>query len=213
MTTTGEKVLDALKAFNLKQNRDGSYSCNSPFRAGSDSGAFHVKIDSDGEHGAFRDYVSSERGSLYTLAERLNIERPIIAPAAETKRAYTGRADFALAHGVPDEAYALAKWMEVIKDNRPALEFPTQTGARWRFLDGGKPVYKSQHGYKRCWYGLNGTFWQRVAAGAPIVYCNGEASVVAAQWHGLAAICVTAGEHAIPAELLQDLMNELKGTQ
>jgi hypothetical protein len=210
VTTTSEKVLAALERYGLKKEGVGKYRCNSPLRAGSDSMGFTVTIDADGERGAFRDHVSHESGSLYALAVRLGIDLPRIAPAMETKRAYTGRADFARAHGVPDEAYALAKWVEVIKDNRPALEFPTQTGARWRFLDGRKPVYKSPPGYKRCWYGLNGTFWQRVAAGAPVVYVNGEASVVAAQWHGLAAVCVTAGEHEIPAELLQDFMNELE---
>ncbi len=213
MATTAERVLRALEAHNLKREADGSYRCNSPFRPGSDSGAFCVQVDADGEHGAFYDHVSGEGGSLYTLARRLGVALPQVAPAHETKRAYTGRADFARAHGAPDEAFAAAKWGEVIKDNRPALEFPTHTGTRWRFLDGRRPHYKSPPGYRRCWYGLNGGFFRLAASGAPLVVCNGEASVVAAQHHGLAALCVTAGEHEVPAALLADLVAELKGAR
>lgn len=207
--TTAEKVLQALQAHHLKQHHDGSYRCNSPFRPGADSQSFTLKIEPDGEHGAYHDHVSGESGSLYTLAQRLNVPLPPLAPAAETKRVYTGLRDYASAHGAPVEAYEKAGWKEVTKGKRRALEFPTETGKRWRFLDGGKPTFISPLDYQRCWYGLNADFWQRVADGRPIVVTNGEPSVVAAHYHGLAACCVTGGEKEIPTDLMTRFVNDL----
>ncbi len=207
--STAEKLLQALQAHNLKRQPDGSYRCNSPLRPGADSMSFTLTIEPDGEHGAFYDHVSDESGSLYVLAKRLSVPLPPLAPAAETKRAYTGLQDYARAHGAPVEAYEKLGWKEVTKGKRRALEIPTETGTRWRYLDGNKPVFTSPPDYRRCWYGRNADFWQRVSEGKPVVITNGEPSVVAAQYHGLAACCVTSGEKEIPTDLMTRFIDDL----
>ena len=91
-----------------------------------------------------------------------------------------------------------AQWKEASFAGRNALEFPTHGGKRYRFLDGNKPYYMSEKGYKKCWYGMNANALKRLSDGQPLVIANGEISVVAAQHHGLAAVCVTSGEAQIP---------------
>lgn len=207
--STADNVLAALQAYKLKDVGSGKYRSNSPFRTSSDSESFTLTVSEDGEHGAYHDFVSDESGSLYSLAERLGIPLPERTPVADSKRAYTGLDDYALAHGIPPEILQAAGYREVTKEGRLALEFPTRTGKRWRFLDGERPTYKSQSGYKRCWYGQNKTLYERLAAGQPLVICNGEISVITAHYYGLAAIAVTGGEHEIPPDLLDTLKTEI----
>lgn len=212
MTTTGDQVLDALHAYKLKQEKPNEWRCNSPLRPGSNSHAFTVTIAPDGEHGSFYDHVSEESGSLYTLAKHLGIKLPDQTPVQDTKRAYEDINDYAAAHGITGDALVAAGWTEVKKDSRPALAFKTQTGIRYRFLDGNKPSYKSPANYKRCWYGLNTQTFQRVAAGEPLVICNGEISTVVAHDRGLAACAITGGEHEIPPDLFQELTTAINPT-
>jgi hypothetical protein len=205
--STADKVLQALRAYDLKQESKNKYRSNSPLRPDSNSHAFTLTINDD-EHGAYHDFVSGESGSLYDLAKHLNIDLPQKddkAPIVTTKRAYTGIADYAAAHGLTADDLARWRWREVLKQNRLALEFETRTGKRWRYLDGKKPYYTSEPGYERCWYGLNQDVMKRLNAGHPLVICNGEISTIAGQKAGLAAICVTGGENAIPPELIADM--------
>lgn len=205
-----EQVLQALEPYSLRKARDGQWQCNSPFRPGSDSHAFIVKIEGD-DKGAFFDHVSGDKGSLKELAARLGIlDESTRKSVATTKRAYTGLADYAKAHGLTPDQLAAWHWREVMYMNRPALEYATKTGSRWRFLDGlkDKPTYISPKGYERCWYGLDSRTKKLLADGHPLVICNGEISVVAGWANWLAAIAVTGGEKA---EIPQNLLAELKG--
>lgn len=205
MTTTGEKLIQALQPYSIKQERGGRYRLNSPLRPGSNSHGFTLRIDPDGEHGAYYDHVSGEKGSLYQLAERLNIEVPR-QPATETKRAYSGLEDYAQAHGISVDILRAAGWGEkIIYQERPALPFPTASGQRWRFIDGEKPYYKSVLDYKPCWYGLQRAIKLAIEHEQPLVICNGEISTIVAQHHGIAACAVTSGEKEIPAYLLSEL--------
>lgn len=215
MTTTGEKVLAALQPYGLKQERNGQWRCNTPWRAGSDSHGLVVKLSTDMEHGAFHEKVSGEFGSLYTLAEKLDIEVPR-QQATETKRAYRDMADYAKAHGVGAEVFVAAGWKECrAKDTngkeRPALSIPTANGLRYRFLDGDKPSYHSPGGYKNCWYGLPRAVKKAHETGQPLVLCNGSPSVVVAQHYGLAAAALAGGGQRIPTELLEELRKAWQG--
>lgn len=90
MNTTGQRVVAALESrpeLQLKNEGDSKYRLHSPFRPGSDSHGFSLAIDPDGEHGAYFDHVSGERGSLYDLAHKLGIERTG-NDHRPTKRAY-----------------------------------------------------------------------------------------------------------------------------
>lgn len=204
---TAQRVISALSHYQLKDRGGGQYSCNSPFRQGSDSGAFSLKIE-DGEHGVYHDFVSGESGSLYDLALKLGVLE--ITNVASTKRAYKDLEDYARAHGITAEHLSRAGWKQITHAGRVALAFPTKTGTRYRYLDGNKPYFTSINGYQRCWYGMNETVLARLAYGADLYIVNGEISVVVAQVYGLAAVCVTSGESEIPGNLLVELKEFLK---
>lgn len=207
--STATKVIEKLESFGLKKEGENKYRANSPLRRDSDSNAFTLTVGADGETGAYFDHVTQESGSLYALAAHLGIETPTRAAVENTKRTYAGLDDYALAHGITGDVLRAALWTEDVKDNRVALRFPTRTGQRWRFLDGQKPHYKSEPGYRRTWYGLNGDAFKLMQSGQPLVIANGEISVVAAHHHNIAAICQTGGEAAIETELLNQLVLDL----
>ena len=203
--TTADTILAALQQYNLVDEGGGKWRCDSPLRPGSNSHAFCLKIDGP-EHGTWMDQVSGEAGSLYELAGKLGLPTPGAAPAA-TKRGYSGLDDYAQAHGVPGTAYTRWGWHATTRDGRAALEFPTASGPRWRFLDGSKPPFTSPAGYTPCWYGLGEAAVLAQASGQALVLCNGEASVVAAQHHGVAAASITnSGERPLPPALLAELL-------
>lgn len=190
---TAARVIRALDAFGLKQEGPGRYRSNSPLRPGSDSFAFRLTIDDD-EHGAYKDFVSGDAGSLYELAGALHIDTP--ATVIESLEGYAN------AHHVPAGVFRAAGWHEEEKYTRvgtfPALAFPTATGKRWRVLGEyikGKPKFLSEVGYKACWYGLDRAIAIARKTGTTLVICNGEPSVIVAQYYGVAAACVTAGEN------------------
>ncbi|MCA9340659.1 MAG: hypothetical protein KDA17_07110, partial [Candidatus Saccharibacteria bacterium] len=193
--STSQKVLEAMASYHLKKTGSNQYRSRSPFRPDSDSPSFALTIE-DNEHGTWFDHAADSGagrgGSLYELAQHLGIDTPKIQ-AAVTKRKYDGIADYAAAHGITVEQMQRYGWKEVQYQGRQALEYPTNTGKRWRFLDGGEPRYKSGTGYKPCWYGLGERLRAKIQAGAPLVIANGEISVVTATEYGLAAACVTSG--------------------
>lgn len=205
--STASRVLAALERFDLKKRASNFYRCNNPFRAGSNSHGFVVVLNGDdGEHGAFYDHVTQHKGSLYELAEMLDIPTPR-QQVPDTKRPYQGMDDYARAHGVSADVLRAAGWQETAHSNRPALQFPTANGPRWRFLDGAKPRFINPPGYRSCWYGLTRAvrIAQRQGLDEPLVICNGEISTVVAQAHGIAACAVTSGEKRIPDALLGEL--------
>jgi DNA-binding MarR family transcriptional regulator len=212
--TTADRVLQHLQAYKLKQERNNYYRCHSPLRAGSDSHSFTLTLD-DGEHGAYFDHVTSEKGSLYDLAKALGIPVPITTQIESTKRQYFGIDDYAKAHGIDAETLMSYGWRETDHKGRKALEFQTRTGLRWRFLDGEKPHYISSHGYARSWYGLSDRIVARLAddKNPILIICNGEISVVSAQSYGLNAIAVTGGEKEIPPNLIAELKGKVGNIQ
>jgi len=136
-----------------------------------------------------------------------------IIPVETTKRAYRDLADYAERQGAPESAFVAAGWYKTTHLNRPALEFPTATGPRWRAIDGKSGwKYISPKGYQRCWYGLDTALAIAEQTGHPLVMVNGEAGTVVAQYHCIPAICMTGGEAArIPDELLAELQAQYNG--
>jgi predicted P-loop ATPase len=208
MNTLRSSILAALASYDPVEQRDGSYQCNSPFRQGSNSHAFHLTFKSE-HSGAYFDHVAGEGGSLRELAEKLGIDLGG-RPGAPTKRGYDSLDDYAAAHYAPAEAFRAAGWGDVVdRDGRPAIPFETATGRRWRFADGQKPPYHSSAGYRVCWYGLERAIAMAQASGQALVLCNGEASTVVAQHHRIAAVSIAGrGEKKdIPRALLAELRN------
>jgi len=206
LRSTADAVLQALQPYDLQRQADGSWKLNSPFRPGSNSHGIHLTI-SGPEHGTWHDHVSGESGSLYDFAKLLGIvTNATPTPVSTSKRAYASLADYEQAHGAPG-AYKAAGWSETVMSGRPVLAIPTDNGTRWRFLDGNKPTYQSPTGYTRCWYRLGEALALVSATQQPLVICNGEASTVAGQYHGVAAAAVTSGgEKKLPDTLLKLLI-------
>lgn len=211
--STAQKVLSQLTI--VKEEPGGVYRCNSPFHLGSDSEAFVLKIEG-AEHGAFYNFAAKkgepEGGSLYDLAKIMGIEiDPSRTEAEQTKRPYRGLDEYAKVQGVEPDVFRGAGWEETTYLNRPALEFSTITGKRWRFIDGQTPRYTSPAGYQRCWYGLDKAIIRAKDNETALVLCNGEASTVVAHHYGLPAFCMTGGEKAIPDDLLSELSEKWQG--
>jgi hypothetical protein len=213
--TTWLKVHSYLDRFGLKTDGGDQWRCNNPWRVGADSMSFRLKIAADGEHGSYFDHASDEKGSLYELAEKLNIEPTRKLPAVEaTKRAYRDLAEYAAVKGVPAQAFIDMMWKSetVTVKGRPALEFPTRGGKRWRFIDGEKPHFISEPGYKRCWYALERAIRIAKDTDQPLIICNGEPSTIVGQHFGLATTAVTSGEKKeIPAGLIDQLKEMYSG--
>lgn len=209
METTWDRIRPKLEVYKLKPStsHDGGqeWRCNSPLRPGANSHSFCVFVEADGEKGTFDDKTHGDSGNLYALARKLGVE-PVRRQAANTKRAYKDMAEYAAAHGVSVEVLTAAKWQQVDYQNRPALAFPTATGTRYRFLDGkeNEAAYKSEVGYKACWYGLKRAVILADEKWQPIVLCNGEISTLVAQHYGLAACAVTSGEKKYPENLIAE---------
>lgn len=195
-----DAILKALEAFGLKEKGRGEYRCRSPFRPDSDSDSFTYNSDK----GIGHDMVTDTGYNRFQIARHLGIELPDETeriPVASTLRSYRDLTDYAREQGVPFETFERAGWKTDSYQNRPCFSFPTQNGTRYRFTDGQKPKYKSQEGYKECWYGLDKALQMGKEM---LVLCNGEASTIVAQHYGIPAFCKTAGERRIPPNLVDE---------
>lgn len=213
--TTSERIKRYIEAScKVFSRRGDKWRSTSPLRPSSDSDTFAIEFDGD-EHGTWYDHVSKRGGSLYELAVELGIELPEGRGAVtNTHVAYEGGLkQYAMMHGAPEEAFTAAGWYETTwgKDNVPALALPTQNGERYRLLDGSKSRWRNPVGYKKCWYGLTRAVKLATEYNSPIVLCNGEPSVVVAQYYNVPAVAVTSGEDAIPDELLKELRSVWSG--
>ena len=209
--STAEKVLQALS---LQANPSNQYRTNSPFRPGSDSKSFSLRID-DGEHGAYHDFVSEQKGTLYDLAKYLQIELPsgAGAPVESTKRAYLDENDYAQTHGVSWSVFQAAGYSVCMHNRRKALRIQTTAGPRYRFLDyRDSMTYINEKGFSPCWYKLLEGVKLAKLLGAPLIYCNGEASTVVAQHYGLPAVSIAGGgERTLTSTMIQELQKVWSG--
>lgn len=201
--TTGSRVIVELERRGFKR-RGNEWRGNSPLRAGSDSKSFVARVEDDGEHGTWHDHVTGESGSLYQLAERMGIEIKR-AQAQETKRPYTSLEDYATAHYAPASAFAAAGWQEGTHKGRPCLIYKVGGKLRYRFTDGQTPPYEWEKGGTAAWYGLKRAI--EMAAGRALILCNGEASTIAAQHHGLPACAWAGGEQKLPDVAIAELID------
>jgi len=214
--TISTQVINALESFGLKKEGSNKYRCKSnPFRPESDSNAFTLVTYPDGGIG-WKDWVTGDTGGTKELCDQLNIEyQPEQRQqATDTKKFYGNIEAYAKAHGITKDVLEDAGWEQKIvwdgwgddRIERMCLEFQTATGYRRRFIDGKSPYYKSQQGYKRCWYGL-----KNISNENTLVLCNGEVSTVVGQHYNVPAFCFTGGEKTeIPSDLLPELRLKAK---
>jgi len=205
--STADKVIAQLR--NVKAKGNGEYRSSSPLRANSDGEAFHLTIK-DGEHGTWFDHVAQEGGSLYTLAKRMGVALPPIAPTTDTAKAKTF-AEFCADHGASEEVFRKAGWTPSNRGGTPAIAFITDTGTRYRMLS-GSTKYIHAKGYTSSWYKLSQALTIAESGGFPLTLCNGEASTVVAQALGMPVTCITGGsEREIPEKLLESLIEAYRG--
>src|SRR6185503_14401227 len=74
-----------------------------------------------------------------------------------SKRPYVDLAAYAAQQGAPVGEFIAHDYDATfcIHQNRPALRFKSPGGRRWRYMDGNKPKYTSEYGFKTCWFGLD----------------------------------------------------------
>lgn len=205
-----------LGSYKFKQEKtDGMFGQyrfkGNPLREGSNSNGFILTIHADGMYGCYIDHgPSGERGSLWQFAKELGIEYQFNRKqATKTKKGYSGLADYAETHGLTADDLTLARWSECVHQGRSALKYPTKSGNRIRYIDGGEgSPYTNEHtGYKACWYGLERAI-SVIKSGMAfsLVIANGECSTIVGQKWMLAACCVTGGEKGkIPDYLITEL--------
>lgn len=198
-------ILQALQAYGLKSKGRDEYRCKSPFRDDSDTDSFTYNASK----GIGHDMVTDTGYNNRQIAAYLGIDLPDDTqrvPVEDTKRAYKDLADYAITQGVPVDVFERAGWALGSYDNRPCFSFPTPNGTRYRFIDGNQKAakYKSQTGYKECWFGLDRAINKGQGV---IVLCNGEASTIVADYFGVPAFCKTAGERRINDALLEDFVS------
>lgn len=212
-------ALEILQRLGLKAKSvdgSGAYRCSSPFRAGSDSEAFSIIIESESAgtvSGAYHDFVSEQKGSLKELATHFGINVPSAKQGAPKQSAeppskpIKGLEEYARLHGVDVQEFINAGWSDTTYKNKvPALAITTNNGTRWRLLQ-GQDKYMNPAKYKSCWYKLEQALAIHERTKRPLVLCNGEASVVVGQAWGVPALAITGGaEKAIPEALLQELL-------
>ncbi len=207
--STASTIINALQQRDLALTQESPYRyrCHSPLRLSSDSHAFVLTVQPDGEHGCWYDHVAGVGGSLYELAELLHIPLPNRANGPMTAEEY------AHAHGVSWAVFQSAGWRVQTVHGRKGLIIPTDTGQRVRFLDGQKPKFWHAKAYRPCWYRLRDAVTiSHDRRRNAIILCNGEPSVVVAQHCGLPATCITSsGERAIPEALLAELLDTWTG--
>lgn len=203
-----------LESLGFKHVGGGQYRGNCPWRPGANSKGFSVFLDpddSDGKKGGWTDHSRNDSGGLIDYAERRSIEVPR-AQAQETKRAYSGLADYAQAHYTPVEAFTAAGWSEGTHKGRPCLIYKLGGVLRYRMTDGNKPYYlwPDEGGGKAAWYGLKRAV--DLADGRALILCNGEASTIAGQWRKLPACAWAGGEKKLPDAAITELKAAWSGT-
>ncbi|MEP6985143.1 MAG: hypothetical protein ABI970_06085, partial [Chloroflexota bacterium] len=128
-----------------------------------------------------------------------------------SKRSYSSLADYAAQQGIPEAAFMASGWRLTTYKGRPALQYPTATGPRWRYLDGADKRHDSPFGYKPSWYGLKRAI-ELSAGHQSLVMVNGAAGVIVAQYFGIPAFAVSDGEQRkIPEPMLVELKTAWSG--
>lgn len=123
-----------------------------------------------------------------------------------SKRSYKDLDDYCNFKSIDPIYFRHAGWQETQYLSRPALKFITDGGLRYRFIDGEKPIFRSQPEYKKCWYRLDSALEISDKYKLPLIYCNGEPSTIVAQSRLLPATTVCSGESG---NLLKSLTFEL----
>jgi hypothetical protein len=131
-----------------------------------------------------------------------NAAKPVSKESLKLAPVYTALEDYAIAHGVPVEAFTKAGWTIGWHNKRRGLFVPHEDGiTRIRFLDdnGAKwmPIKPQdmQGKVTPCWYGFKPAIQMaKDSTHKTIVLTNGQPSVIAAHYYNVPALATTDGE-------------------
>lgn len=211
--------------FKDKKAKDGEYAGACPFCMTGEDRFIVWTRPSDGSNpsywcrqcdkkGDVVDYLREQRGmSFIEAVTSLGLQPDNSTNGTDSKRGYRDLSDYATQHGLDAEDLIACGWQQVTHQDRPALEFKTIGGVRYRFLDGETPSYKSEYGFTPSWYQFSDkVIKQAKDTNSPIFLCNGEISVISARFWGVPAICIAGGgEKPIPDDLLKELLSRWDG--
>jgi replicative DNA helicase len=213
-TLTGKEIAEKVETYllsrpELKFNPTTGRSV-SPFHPGADNpNGVHWTFQPSTHRfgGMFKEFTGDRGGTLWAAAVELGLIdlNEYRAEAANTKRVYTGLAEYALAHGVTEDVFTKAGWSATTHKGRPALLFKVGGQNKYRYLDGEQPPYEWAGGSHAHWYGLRDAPRTAQQKNCPLVLVNGEASVVVAHHFGIPAATTSGGEGSLPDELLAEL--------
>lgn len=207
-----QQIMATLAPYRNKQHGQNRY--NTPWRPDADGGT--LAVDQDAAYGLglkWYDHKDGEAGNGFTLARLLGI-RVGGRNEHEKSTPFQSMADYAHAHGVAVDVFISAGWRDTTHRGHPVFAFPTDGGMRYRYADPSAAgrKYDSNKGYENCWYRLDIAVAIAKATGSPLIICNGEASTIAAQYHNVAACCVTGGEKgSMPQSLIERLRAAWQG--
>lgn len=130
-------------------------------------------------------------------------KNPPQLPSNSSKRKYKNLDEYAAFKGVTSEVFIKAGWEDFNYYGHPAIKFSTINGNRYRLLDIEKGCFRSDKGFKNCWYKLEEALQ---IEDSPLILCNGEPSTVVAQHFDLAAFCFSGGENTdLPDHAIEEL--------
>ncbi|KAF0250395.1 MAG: hypothetical protein FD167_194, partial [bacterium] len=122
---------------------------------------------------------------------------------SSSKRIYDNLAEYAQFKGVSEQVFLDAGWENWDWHGKKAIRFKTANGYRYRLLTETHNCFRSDKGFKNCWYGLTKAKTERTP---PLIWCNGEPSTVLGQHYQLAAFCFSGGENTdIPHDKIEEL--------
>ena len=207
-----------------KHAKDGEYAGPCPSCGGDDRFIIRTRPEDGnnpnywcrqcGIRGDALDYLTKERGMGFVDAmQQLGLEVTSANGTTDSKRGYRDLSDYATQHGLDANDLIESGWVQVTHQDRPAIEFNTKGGKRYRFLDGDMPSYKSEYGFTPSWYAFSDKVIKLAKdTNAPLFLCNGEISTISARFWGVPAICVAGGgEKQIPDDLLKELLSRWDG--
>ena len=158
-----------------------------------------VRPPDRGSRGGFKDQATGDKGSLVGLADRLGVELEVSATRrrdVSTDSSLTSWCRRRLGNFDP-EWLRSEFGVKPLRHKRPAIQFPTSAGGRWRVraLDGKDPKtwWAKGRGTTQVVYGLD-----KLNQEGPIYIVNGECSVWACRQAGVDAVCFCAAETTPP---------------
>lgn len=216
MQSTSDKVRAVLPSDTRFWTKNGTeYHGPAPYRMGSDSKALSIEFTGD-EYGRFQDFVSGDKGSLYTLAKLLQVEPSYEKIPANNSRKAQSLADYERDKNLLSGWLKRYGWSQGTHKNRPCIFIPASDGTtQVRFLDELEPRYtwkESRNGKPLPFYGTQRAIDMSKRLDLNfIVLTNGAGSVESCLFYDIPAFCVLGGEGGFGETHAKNILSKYEG--